>query len=85
VVALKRFEDAYRDGDKILAVIKGSAMNNDGTSSSFGTPNPVAQIDVFRNALKRAKVAAADVSFVETHGTGTAVGKAEKICSNRTG
>jgi acyl transferase domain-containing protein len=71
---LKRFEDAHRDGDRILAIIKGSAVNNDGAGTSFGTPNEVAQEKVYRAALDRANVKASDVSFVETHGTGTAVG-----------
>ena len=72
---LKRFEDAVNDGDNILAIIKGSAVNNDGSGTSFGTPNAAAQEKVFRAALQRAKVNAADVSFIETHGTGTVVGK----------
>jgi len=79
VVALKRFQDARQNGDNILAIIKGSAVNNDGTGTSFGTPNEKAQERVYRTALKRAKVAPADVSFVETHGTGTPVGKQSHI------
>ena len=75
VVVLKRFEDAWRDGDNILAVVKGSAVNNDGAGTSFGTPNEKAQEQVYRSALKCAQVNAADVSFIETHGTGTIVGK----------
>jgi len=74
-VVLKRFEDARRDGDNILAVVKGSAVNNDGQGTSFGTPNEKAQEKVFRSALKNANVKAADVTYIETHGTGTAVGK----------
>ena len=72
---LKRFEDAWRDGDNILAIVKGSAVNNDGAGTSFGTPNEKAQEEVYRAALKRAKVSAADVSFIEMHGTGTSVGR----------
>ena len=72
---LKRFEDAWRDGDSILAIVKGSAVNNDGPGTSFGTPNEKAQEEVYRAALKRAKVNARDVSFIETHGTGTTVGR----------
>jgi len=77
-IAVKRYEDARRDGDNILAIIKGSAVNNDGTGTSFGTPNEKAQERVYRTALKRANVAPSAVSFVETHGTGTVVGK-EKV------
>ena len=72
---MKRFEDAYRDKDNILAVIRGSAINNDGAGTSFGTPNEKAQEMVYRSALKHAKIMAADVSYIETHGTGTMVGK----------
>jgi len=75
IVALKRYEDACRDGDNILTIIRGTAINNDGTGTSFGTPNAKAQEDVYRTALSRAKLTPADVSYVETHGTGTAVGK----------
>ena len=74
VVALKRYEDACRDGDNILAIVRGSAINNDGTGTSFGTPNEKGQERVYRSALQRAKVAPAEVTFVEAHGTGTVVG-----------
>ena len=72
---LKRFEDAWKDGDNILTIVKGSAVNNDGAGTSFGTPNEKAQEKVFRAALKNANVKSADVSFIETHGTGTTMGK----------
>ena len=74
---MKRFEDARRDGNNILAIIKGTAVNNDGAGTSFGTPNEVAQEKVYRSALKRANINAADVSLIETHGTGTIVGKVQ--------
>ncbi len=73
-LVLKRYTDARRDGDNILALIRGSALNNDGPGTSFGTPNARAQERVFREALKNSRVLAADVSYVEAHGTGTAVG-----------
>jgi len=72
---LKRFEDASRDGDNILAIVRGSAINNDGAGTSFGTPNEKGQERVYRAALQQAKVAPAEVTFVEAHGTGTVVGK----------
>ncbi len=78
---MKRFEDAERDGDRILAIIRGSAVNNDGTGTSFGTRNGTAQEKVYRAALKRAGIKAMDVSYVETHGTGTSVGKLRGIHS----
>ena len=75
MVVLKRFEDAWRDGDNILAIVKGSAVNNDGAGTSFGTPNEKAQEKVYRAALKNANVKPADISFIEAHGTGTTVGR----------
>ncbi len=78
VVVLKRYADAKEDGDNILALIRGSAANHDGSangSTSFGTPNGAAQENVYRTALLNAGLVPADVSYVETHGTGTAVGK----------
>jgi len=83
VVALKRYEDARRNGDHILAIIKGSDINNDGLGTSFGTPNAKAQEQVYRSALKQANVSPSDVSFVEVHGTGTVVGKPRNLKSNR--
>ena len=74
VLILKRYADALRDGDMIHAMIKGSAMNNDGAGSSFGTPNPTAQERVIREALKNANVDPLSVSYIEAHGTGTTVG-----------
>ena len=74
-LVLKRYVEAMRDGDRILAVVRGSAMNNDGTGTSFGTPNAIAQAQVFAQALHNAKVEPSEVSFVEAHGTGTPVGK----------
>jgi len=79
-VVLKRYADAVRDGNNILAVVRGSAMNNDGTGTSFGTPNPIAQELVIRKALENSGVKPSEVSFIEAHGTGTVVGgKSEMI------
>jgi len=74
VVALKRVSDARRDGDPILAVIRGSAVNQDGRTSALTVPNGPAQTAVIRAALRDARVDASRVSYVETHGTGTALG-----------
>jgi acyl transferase domain-containing protein len=71
---LKRFEDAERDGDRIIGILRGSAVNNNGAGTGFGTPNGASQENVYRAALMRAGVKAADVSYIETHGTGTSVG-----------
>ncbi|WP_437819494.1 SDR family NAD(P)-dependent oxidoreductase [Sorangium sp. So ce1078] len=74
VVVLKRLSDAQRDGDEILAVIRGSAINHDGPSSALTVPNGAAQRDVVRAALANAGVAPADVDYIEAHGTGTSLG-----------
>ncbi|HEX2937438.1 MAG TPA: type I polyketide synthase [Ruminiclostridium sp.] len=74
VVVLKRLEDAKRDKDRILAVIDGSAVNNDGRTMGITTPNPEAQAEVIENALKNAKVDADSIGYIEAHGTGTAIG-----------
>ncbi len=79
VVVLKRYKDALQDGDRIYAVIKGSAVNSDGWSSGLTAPNGTAQVRVMRQALKNAGVMASQVSFVETHGTGTKLGDPQEI------
>nr|VFK79808.1 MAG: hydroxymethylglutaryl-CoA synthase [Candidatus Kentron sp. SD] len=74
MVVLKRLEDARRDGDPILAVIKGSAINQDGRTNGITAPNGPAQQAVIRQALANAGVNASQISYVETHGTGTPLG-----------
>lgn len=74
LVVLKRLKDALADGDRILAVIRGSAVNQDGRTSGITAPNGPAQEAVIRAALEDAGAEAADVAYVETHGTGTALG-----------
>lgn len=74
MILLKRLSDAVADGDSILAVIKGSAMNHDGPSSGLTVPNRHAQEKVLRQALKNAKLEPDDVSYIEAHGTGTSLG-----------
>lgn len=74
-VVLKPLELALRDNDNVLAVIKGSAINNDGNrSSSVTAPSPVAQKEVILSANKNANVPVASVGYIETHGTGTKLG-----------
>jgi acyl transferase domain-containing protein len=80
LVVLKRLAEAVADGDRVLGVIAGSAVNNDGGGSTLTTPSPEAQERMLRAAYAAAGVDAADVSFVELHGTGTPVGdRAEAI------
>ena len=74
VLVLKRLEDAEADGDDILAVIKGSAVNSDGHSNGLTAPNPEAQEDVLRRAYADAGVNPQDVDYIEAHGTGTILG-----------
>ncbi|ARV65941.1 polyketide synthase [Corynebacterium glutamicum] len=74
VVVLKRVDDAIRDGDKIIGVIKGSAVNSDGHSNGLTAPNPDAQVDVLQRAYVDAQVDPTTVDYVEAHGTGTILG-----------
>ncbi|MGL6236026.1 MAG: polyketide synthase Pks13 [Segniliparus sp.] len=74
VLVLKRLADAKRDGDQILAVISGTAVNSDGRSNGLIAPNPIAQADVIRAAYRDAGVHPKDVDYVEAHGTGTPIG-----------
>jgi polyketide synthase 13 len=74
MLVLKRVDDARRDGDQILAVIAGSAVNHDGRSNGLIAPNPDAQADVLRRAYKDAGINPRTVDYVEAHGTGTVLG-----------
>ncbi len=75
LVVLKRLDDALRDGDQIEAVIKGSAVNNDGARKvGFTAPGVEGQARVIRTALATAGLGPEDITYVEAHGTGTALG-----------
>ncbi|CAH9067129.1 Polyketide synthase PksJ [Pseudoalteromonas sp. CIP111854] len=74
VVILKRLSRAIDDGNKIYAVIEGSAINNDGNTMGITTPNPDAQKQLLELAIADADVDASTISYVETHGTGTQIG-----------
>ncbi|OMC17731.1 MULTISPECIES: polyketide synthase Pks13 [unclassified Mycobacterium] len=71
---LKRVDDARRDGDQILAVIAGSAVNHDGRSNGLIAPNQDAQAEVLRRAYKDAGIDPRTVDYIEAHGTGTVLG-----------
>ncbi|MCG8671447.1 MAG: type I polyketide synthase [Pseudomonadales bacterium] len=74
MLMLKRLSDAECDGDQIIGLIKGSAINQDGKSQGFTAPNETAQVDVIQKALKQAQVEPASVDYIEAHGTGTPLG-----------
>ena len=75
VVVLKRLAEALADGDHVLAVIRGTAVNNDGSAKvGFTAPSVEGQVAVISEALSAAGVSAETLSYVEAHGTGTALG-----------
>ena len=75
VVALKRLQDALDDGDQIHAVIKGTAINNDGSLKvSYTAPSVDGQAEVIAAAQAIARVEPETISYIEAHGTGTAIG-----------
>ncbi|MFJ9542929.1 beta-ketoacyl synthase N-terminal-like domain-containing protein [Streptomyces sp. NPDC101225] len=73
-VLLKRLSDAERDGDRVLAVIRATAVNSDGRSNGLLAPNPAAQQALLTTAYARAGLTPAHVDHVEAHGTGTPLG-----------
>src|ERR1700743_568899 len=75
VVVLKSLQDAVDDGDRIHAVIRGSALNNDGsTKMTYAAPTATGQADVIAEAHAISEVDASEISYIETHGTGTPLG-----------
>ncbi|SFS02400.1 hybrid non-ribosomal peptide synthetase/type I polyketide synthase [Anaeromicropila populeti] len=75
LVVMKRYEDALRDGDHIYAVIKGSAINNDGNQKiGFAAPSVNGQAEAIKEAYRVADVDPETVSYIEAHGTGTLLG-----------
>ncbi|MFG2292866.1 beta-ketoacyl synthase N-terminal-like domain-containing protein [Streptomyces sp. NPDC048603] len=81
VVILKRLADALADGDRVHAVIRGSACSNDGRAAGPMTPSQAGQVDCMRRAYRDARLDPGDVGFVECHGSATAVGDAVEIAA----
>ncbi|MDF2882505.1 MAG: beta-ketoacyl synthase family proteinphosphopantetheine-containing protein [Clostridiaceae bacterium] len=73
-VILKPMSKAIADGDNIYAVIKGSAVNNDGASNGIAAPNPEAQQELLCKAWENAKIEPETIGYIEAHGTGTLLG-----------
>ncbi|WP_461001209.1 type I polyketide synthase, partial [Streptomonospora sediminis] len=74
VLAVERLADAHRNGHRVLAVVRGSAVNSDGASNGLTAPNGPAQQRVITDALRSGGLSPADVDVVEAHGTGTSLG-----------
>ena len=74
ILVLKRLGDAQRDGNRVLAVMRGSAINQDGRSHGLTAPNGLSQQRVIRRALHLSALLPADIDAVEAHGTGTTLG-----------
>lgn len=74
VVALRRLSDALADGDRIEAVILADAVNQDGRTNGLTAPSPVAQQALLQSVLDNSRLSAADVTYIEMHGTGTPLG-----------
>jgi phthiocerol/phenolphthiocerol synthesis type-I polyketide synthase E len=80
IVLLKRLDDAMRDGDEIHAVIRGTAVNNDGADKAgFSAPGLKAQVRLVTSALEFAELQPADIGMLEGHGTGTVLGDAVEL------
>ena len=91
MIVLKRLSDAQADGDTVLALVQGSAVNHDGQARTVTTPSGPAQRDMLKDALSNARLKANQIDFVETHGTGTPLGDpievsaiARVLCKDRT-
>ncbi|MEP5728229.1 MAG: amino acid adenylation domain-containing protein [Sulfitobacter sp.] len=83
LVVLKTRDQAIRDGDSIRAELRATVLNHDGQSASVTAPNGTAQRDLLRRALQEADLAGDDLDWIETHGTGTALGDPIELTSLR--
>lgn len=73
-VILKPLSSALRDGDRIQAVIRGSAINHGGQTNGFTVPSPASQADLITSTLEKSALQADQISYIEAHGTGTKLG-----------
>jgi Polyketide synthase modules and related proteins len=78
IVVLKRLEEAIADGDYIHAVIKGSALNNDGAKIGYTAPSIDGQAQAIADALAIAEIPPETVTYIEAHGTGTPLGRSDR-------
>jgi 6-methylsalicylic acid synthase len=81
VLALRRLADAERDGDQVLAIVRGSAVCQDGRTNGIMAPSQEAQAHLVRQACRNAGVSPASLDYVEAHGTGTGVGDPIEIAA----
>jgi len=81
LVVLKRLSRAMQDGDRVLAVILGSATNQDGRTNGLTAPKGSAQVAVIADALRAANLSGSEISYVEAHGTGTSLGDAVEVAA----
>jgi acyl transferase domain-containing protein len=81
VAILKPLSTAQADGDRILAVIRGSSLNHGGKTNGYSVPNPKAQTALVSQAMRQAGVNPRHISYVEAHGTGTSLGDPIEIAS----
>ncbi|HEY4785473.1 MAG TPA: alpha/beta fold hydrolase [Bacteroidales bacterium] len=79
VVIMKRLSDALRDNDRIYAIVRGCAMNNNGFNENLPATSVKGQIELFEKAYKDAGFSYSDVHYVETHGTGTKLGDPNEV------
>jgi acyl transferase domain-containing protein len=84
LVVLKRLEDAVADGDHIYAIVRGSAVNNDGSrKSNYSAPSEAGQAEAIRSALRSAGLGAHSIHYLEMHGTGTQIGDPQEVAAFR--
>nr|WP_314491689.1 non-ribosomal peptide synthetase/type I polyketide synthase [uncultured Chryseobacterium sp.] len=80
VVILKRLKDAIKDRDNIYAIVKGSAINNDGSNKvGYTAPSVKGQAEVIRKAHKMARIEQSTIGYIETHGTATSLGDSIEV------